>query len=73
MLRNKNKYIKYINYLNIILNTKYYIKMSQSKYITYIYKISTIEDNLKIFISSTKENLQTLLLFYTFFKIIILY
>ena len=38
--------------------------MSQSKYIIYIYKILSLEDNSKIFISSTVENLQTLLLFY---------
>jgi len=38
--------------------------MSTTKYITYIYKITTKEDKLRLFIGSTKEKLQTLLLFF---------
>jgi len=38
--------------------------MTSTKYLSYIYKITTKEDNLRLFIGSTRENLQTLLLFF---------
>lgn len=38
--------------------------MSSNKYITYIYKITTKENKIRLFIGSTRENLQTLLLFF---------
>jgi len=38
--------------------------MSITKYITYIYKITTKEDKLRLFIGSTREKLPTLLLFF---------
>lgn len=38
--------------------------MSSTKYITYIYKIFTDEDKLRLFIGSTKENLKNLLMFF---------
>ena len=38
--------------------------MSNDKYITYIYKIITKEDKLKLFIGSTKEKLPHLLRYF---------
>lgn len=38
--------------------------MTSKKYITYIYKITTKEDKIRLFIGSTRENLQTLLFFF---------